>query len=150
MKRVLLVVGGGIAAYKAVELARLLKKRGVDIIDVSSGGLVPHAKIAVAPGYQVPFAARIRNEAGLPTAAVGAITSPAQAEAILTEGHADLVLLAREFLRAPYWPMQAAEALGAEISWVPQYARAAAHRPAFREPVARAELGELAAAVTGE
>ena len=132
---------------QSVELARVLKTRGVDMIDVSSGGLVPHAKIVAGPGYQVPFAHRIRNEAGIATAAVGAITDPHQAEAILREGSADLVLLARELLRAPYWPMQAAAALETEIPWVPQYARAAAHKPSLREPLAREELRELEAAV---
>ena len=89
-----------------------------------SGGLVPWQKIALGPGYQVPFAARIRREAGLATGAVGLITEPEQAETIIASGEADLVLLARELLRDPYWPRRAARALGADIDVPRQYARA--------------------------
>jgi 2,4-dienoyl-CoA reductase-like NADH-dependent reductase (Old Yellow Enzyme family) len=128
---------GGWTADESVALAGLLRAHGTDLVDVSSGGLVPHAKIPVGPGFQVPFAARLRNEAALPTAAVGMITDPHQANAIIAEGHADLVLLAREMLRDPYWPLHAAAALGESASWPPQYLRAAtAHAPA-RTAVAR-------------
>ncbi len=91
----------------------------------SSGGLVPGAKVPGAPGYQVGFASRIRREAGIATAAVGLITEPEQANAIIAEGDADLVLLARAMLRDPYWPVHAAAALGEEASWPKQYLRAA-------------------------
>ena len=107
-----------------MKLCSLLKADGIDLIDVSSGGLVPHAKIPVGPGYQVGFAERIKKEAGIATAAVGMITSAEQAEAIIKNGQADLVLLAREFLRDPYFPLHAAKALGKEIQWPKQYERA--------------------------
>jgi 2,4-dienoyl-CoA reductase-like NADH-dependent reductase (Old Yellow Enzyme family) len=115
---------GGWDLPQTVELARRFKERGVDLIDCSSGGAVPHAKIPAAPGYQVPFAEAVRREAGIATGAVGLITHPAQAEAIVAEGKADAVLLARELLRDPNWPLRAAQALGAEIAWPRQYARA--------------------------
>lgn len=117
---------GGWDVDEAVELCRGLRELGVDLVDVSSGGLVPRAKIPVAPGYQVPFAQRIRTEANIPTATVGLITEPAQAQSILTGDRADLVLLGRELLRNPRWPLRAAQELGAEIPWPAQYARAAA------------------------
>lgn len=101
-----------------------LKALGVDLVDASSGGLVPDAKIPVGPGYQVPFAAAIRKETGVATAAVGFITEPAQAEKIVASGEADAVLLARELLRDPYWPLRAARELGADVPWPKQYARA--------------------------
>jgi 2,4-dienoyl-CoA reductase-like NADH-dependent reductase (Old Yellow Enzyme family) len=92
---------------------------------VSSAGLSPDQKIEVGPGYQVPFAARIRAEAGVPTGAVGIITEPKQAEEILVSGEADVVLLARQLLREPYWPLRAAAELGVELDyWPPQYLRA--------------------------
>ena len=118
-------VEGGWTIEESVELARLLKTAGVDLIDCSSGGGVPHAKIPVGPGYQVPFAERIRREARLATAAVGMITQPAQADEIIRAGRADLVLLAREFLRDPNWPLRAARALGVKPPPEPpvQYAR---------------------------
>ena len=117
---------GGWDIGQSVELARRLKALGVDLIDCSSGGGVPKAKIPVGPGYQVPFAERIRREAGLATAAVGLITEPHQADAIIADGRADLVLLAREFLRDPFWPLHAARALGRKDALVPpiQYERA--------------------------
>jgi 2,4-dienoyl-CoA reductase-like NADH-dependent reductase (Old Yellow Enzyme family) len=99
---------------------------GVDLVDCSSGGNVPRAEIPLGPGYQVPFAARIRREAGLATAAVGLITGAAQAQGILEAGDADLVLLGRELLRNPRWPLAAAQALGVTVPWPRQYARAAA------------------------
>jgi 2,4-dienoyl-CoA reductase-like NADH-dependent reductase (Old Yellow Enzyme family) len=116
---------GGWDIDQSVQLAHLLRERGVDLIDVSSGGLVPNVKIPIGPGYQVPFAARIRREANIPTAAVGMITDPIQADAIIASGEADLVFLAREFLRDPYWPVHAAAALDEAASWPPQYLRAA-------------------------
>jgi 2,4-dienoyl-CoA reductase-like NADH-dependent reductase (Old Yellow Enzyme family) len=115
---------GGWDVEQSVELARRLKSLGVDAIDCSSGGNVEKAKIPVGPGYQVPFAERIRREAGLATAAVGMITAPAQAEQIVSAGQADLVLLARELLRDPYWPLRAARELGQAAPWPAQYLRA--------------------------
>ena len=111
---------------QSIELAKQLKKCGVDLVDCSSGGTTLTAKIPVGPGYQVPFAEAIRKEAGIATAAVGLITEPAQAEEILAGGKADLVLLARAELRDPYWPVHAAKALGAPEACKPavQYGRA--------------------------
>ena len=103
---------GGWDLEQSVELARQLKGLGVDVIDCSSGGNVEKAEIPVGPGYQVPFARRIRREAGIATAAVGMITAPAQADQIVRNGEADMVLLAREMLRDPYWPLHAARELG--------------------------------------
>jgi 2,4-dienoyl-CoA reductase-like NADH-dependent reductase (Old Yellow Enzyme family) len=119
-------VEGGWDIEQSVELARRLKTEGVDLIDCSSGGAVPDAKIPIAPGYQVPFAEKIRREAGVATAAVGFITEPKQADDIIRNGQADLTLLAREFLRDPYWPAHAAKALGHQDKLPPpvQYARA--------------------------
>jgi 2,4-dienoyl-CoA reductase-like NADH-dependent reductase (Old Yellow Enzyme family) len=127
-------VDGGLTIDDSVAFAKLLKQEGVDLIDVSSGGNDPRQKIEVGPGYQVPFAERIRREAGIATGAVGMITEPQQAEAILREGQADVVLLAREFLRDPYWPIHAAEALAAAISWPVQYERAASGKVDPRQP----------------
>jgi 2,4-dienoyl-CoA reductase-like NADH-dependent reductase (Old Yellow Enzyme family) len=115
---------GGWTDTDSVALARDLVEAGADLIDCSSGGVVPRADIPVAPGYQVPLAARVRAEAGVPTGAVGMITEPEQAEQILTDGHADLILLARELLRDPYWPGRAAAKLGDEPRWPVQYQRA--------------------------
>jgi 2,4-dienoyl-CoA reductase-like NADH-dependent reductase (Old Yellow Enzyme family) len=109
---------------QSVEFARACKNLGVDLIDCSSGGLVPGAKIEVGPGYQTPFAERIRREAEIATGAVGMITDAKQAEAILAEGKADAVIMARELLRDPYWPRRAAKELGVEIPVPKQYARA--------------------------
>ena len=117
-------VEGGWDIEQSISLARLLKPLGVDLIDCSSGGAVPHAVIPAEPGYQVPFADRIRREADVMTAAVGLITEPRQAETIIDEGKADLVLLARESLRDSYWPRRAALEVGAEIEVPKQYARA--------------------------
>jgi 2,4-dienoyl-CoA reductase-like NADH-dependent reductase (Old Yellow Enzyme family) len=114
---------GGWDIDECVELARWLRQDGVDLIDCSSGGNVPHAKIPVAPGYQVPFAARIRREAGIATGAVGLITDPQQADAILERGDADLILMARESLRDPYFPRRAAAQLGVTIQPPVQYQR---------------------------
>jgi 2,4-dienoyl-CoA reductase-like NADH-dependent reductase (Old Yellow Enzyme family) len=115
---------GGWDLPQSVELAKLLKKTGVDLIDVSSGGLVPNVRIPLGPGYQLPFAVAIRGEAGIATGGVGLITEPAQAETVLTNGQADLVFLAREFLRDPYWPRRAAKQLGVTIKPPVQYERA--------------------------
>lgn len=115
---------GGWDLESSVYLARHLKARGVDLIDCSSGGLVPHQKIPLEPGYQVPFAEAIRRETGLATAAVGLITGAVQAEAILSKGQADVICMAREFLRDPYFPLHAAHELGAPIPWPKQYERA--------------------------
>jgi 2,4-dienoyl-CoA reductase-like NADH-dependent reductase (Old Yellow Enzyme family) len=117
-------VEGGWDLEQSVVLARELREAGVDLVDCSTGGTVPAAKVPLAPGYQVPFAAAIRERAGVATGAVGMITEPAQAEAIVAGGQADLVLLAREMLRDPYWPLHAARALGAEVRWPDQYLRA--------------------------
>lgn len=108
----------------SVKLAGLLKAAGVDLIDVSSGGAVSHQKISVGPGYQVPFAERIRKEAGILTGAVGLITEAKQAETILEQEQADLILIARESLRNPNFPLMAAHELGAEATWPLQYERA--------------------------
>ena len=110
---------------ESVELARRLGPLGVDLIDCSSGGNAPHLKIPLASGYQTPFAARLRREAGIRTAAVGMITSAAQADHIISTGQADLALLAREMLRDPYFPLRAARELGRTIAWPKQYLRSA-------------------------
>jgi 2,4-dienoyl-CoA reductase-like NADH-dependent reductase (Old Yellow Enzyme family) len=118
-------VEGGWDIGQSVELARRLGPLDVDLIDCSSGGLVPGARVPSAPGYQVQFAARIRHEADIPTGAVGLITNAEQANAIVADGQADVVLLARQLLRDPYWPLRAAKALGVSARWPPQYLRAA-------------------------
>jgi 2,4-dienoyl-CoA reductase-like NADH-dependent reductase (Old Yellow Enzyme family) len=116
---------GGWDIEQSVELVRQLGPLGVDLIDCSSGGSVPSARMPIGPGYQTPFAERIRRETGVATGAVGMITSPAQADHIIRTGQADLVLLARELLRDPYWPLRAARELGQKVSWPVQYLRAA-------------------------
>jgi 2,4-dienoyl-CoA reductase-like NADH-dependent reductase (Old Yellow Enzyme family) len=118
-------VEGGWDVEQSVLFSRWLKERGVDLIDCSSGGLVPGARIPVAPGYQVGFAERIRREASVATGAVGLITEPEQAEEIIVSGKADAVFLARAELRDPYWPLHAAKQLGAQAPWPVQYGRAA-------------------------
>jgi 2,4-dienoyl-CoA reductase-like NADH-dependent reductase (Old Yellow Enzyme family) len=118
-------VEGGWNADESVALCRFFAEHGVDLVDVSSGGMVPDAKIPVGPGFQVEFARRIRRETKLPTAAVGLITDAAQANSIVEKGDADLVLLARELLRNPYWPLHAAAALGQPVGWPAPYLRAA-------------------------
>ena len=115
---------GGWDLPQTIALAKILKTRGVDLLDCSSGGTLPQAKIPAGPGFQVPFAEAVRREAGLATGAVGLITQPDQAEKIVAEGRADVILLARQFLRDPYWPLHAARALGATIAWPVQYQRA--------------------------
>jgi 2,4-dienoyl-CoA reductase-like NADH-dependent reductase (Old Yellow Enzyme family) len=114
---------GGWDIEDAVALAAALQKGGCDFIDVSGGGLVPWQKIPLGPGYQVPLAARIRQEVGIATMAVGMITQPRQAEEIIARGQADLVALARGMLYDPRWTWHAAEELGAEITYPPQYRR---------------------------
>jgi len=115
---------GGWDLDQSVELSKAFKKIGVDFVDCSSGGLVSYAKIPARPGYQVRFAQEIKRNADIATGAVGIITQPNQAEQILVTNQADAVLLAREFLRDPYWPLHAAKALGDDIKWPVQYQRA--------------------------
>jgi 2,4-dienoyl-CoA reductase-like NADH-dependent reductase (Old Yellow Enzyme family) len=117
-------VAGGWDIDECVALARWLKTDGVDLIDCSSGGAAAHAKIPVGPGYQVPFAARIRREAAIATGAVGMITTAVQAQEILERGDADIIIMAREFLRDPYFPRRAAKELGVQIQPPLQYQRA--------------------------
>jgi 2,4-dienoyl-CoA reductase-like NADH-dependent reductase (Old Yellow Enzyme family) len=115
---------GGWDIEQSVELAKRLKEIGVDLIDASSGGTLPRVRIPVGPGYQVPFARRIRQEAGIRTGAVGMITEPLQAEEILRDGDADLIFLARELLRNPYWVQKAQRELGLPVAFPVQYERA--------------------------
>ena len=115
---------GGWTVEDSVALAKILAPLGVDLFDCSSGGNVSGARIPLGPGYQVGFAERIRRHAGMLTGAVGMITDPAQADQIVRTGQADLVFLARQFLREPYWPLIAARALGQDIQWPVQYERA--------------------------
>ena len=115
---------GGWDPDESVRLSSILKEKGVDLMDVSSGGLVHYQKIPVGPGYQTPFSERIRKETGILTGAVGLITKPAQAEEIISSGKADMILIARESLRNPNFPLTAARELHADISWPPQYERA--------------------------
>jgi 2,4-dienoyl-CoA reductase-like NADH-dependent reductase (Old Yellow Enzyme family) len=117
-------VEGGWDFEQSLQLCHRFKQAGIDLIDCSSGGLVPNAKIPVGPGYQTPFSAAIRRGVGIATGAVGLILEPAQAEQILATGQADAVFLAREMLRDPYWPFRAATALGVNAQWPPQYERA--------------------------
>jgi 2,4-dienoyl-CoA reductase-like NADH-dependent reductase (Old Yellow Enzyme family) len=139
-------VPGGWDIDQSVALAELLGPLGVDLIDCSSGGIVPGAQIPLGPGYQVPFAYTIRQQTGILTGAVGMITSAAQADAILGEGKADVVILAREFLRNPYWPLSVARELGFPVSWPVQYLRAAPDgtppREAIRLPSGASTLAE--------
>ncbi|GAC1438544.1 MAG: NADH:flavin oxidoreductase/NADH oxidase [Sediminibacterium sp.] len=115
---------GGWNIDESVQLAFLLKEKGIDLVDCSSGGGVRHQKIALSPGYQIPFAERIRKETGMLTGAVGLITDAQQAEEILHKEQADVVIMAREMLRDPYFAFHAAHALGQDITWPPQYERA--------------------------
>ncbi|MBF0594141.1 MAG: NADH:flavin oxidoreductase/NADH oxidase [Candidatus Omnitrophica bacterium] len=108
----------------SVALSRILKDEGVDLVDCSSGAVVPYAKIPATPGFQVPFAEMIRKETGILTGAVGLITSSVQAEAILQAGQADFILVGRQFLRDPYWPLRAAQELNLKGLWPFQYGRA--------------------------
>ena len=117
-------VEGGWTPDDSVALAKMVRPLGVDLIDCSSGGIAPGVKIPLSPGYQVPFARKVRNEGGIPTGTVGMITEATQAERILAEGSADLILMARQFLRDPYVPLHAAKELGEELEWAVQYVRA--------------------------
>jgi 2,4-dienoyl-CoA reductase-like NADH-dependent reductase (Old Yellow Enzyme family) len=114
---------GGWDLEQSIQFSRLLKGIGVDLVDCSSGGLVPNAKIPVGPGFQVPFAESIRSETGIATGAVGMITAAEQAEEIVASGKADVVFLARAMIRDPYWALHAAKALGVDVPWPPQYTR---------------------------
>lgn len=126
---------GGWDAEQSVALAKILRGHRVDLMDISSGGLVPYAKIPAGPGFQTPFAEQIRREAGMPTGTVGFITGAAQADQIIRTGQADIVLLAREFLRNPYWPLEAAVEVHQQIAWPKQYLRAAAAGTAQRNGI---------------
>jgi 2,4-dienoyl-CoA reductase-like NADH-dependent reductase (Old Yellow Enzyme family) len=126
---------GGWDLPQSVRLAALLRDRGVDLIDVSSGGNVLGAAMTLGPGYQTPFSEAIRTQTGILTGAVGMITDPAQAAHILRTGQADLIFIAREFLRDPYWPLHAAAALSESVSWPVQYLRAAPPKSPVRTPV---------------
>jgi 2,4-dienoyl-CoA reductase-like NADH-dependent reductase (Old Yellow Enzyme family) len=128
-------VEGGWTIEESVRLAGELKAMGVDLVDCSSGGNALHAKIPVGAGYQTQFAERIRRETGVLTGAVGMITSSEQAEHIVRTGQADAVIMAREFLRDPYWPLRAARELEQPIAWPVQYLRAAPKGAQPREPV---------------
>ena len=139
-------VEGGWDIEQAVELARSLSTLGVDLVDCSSGGNVADARIPMGPGYQVGFAERIRRDAGILTGAVGMITEVPQADEIIRRGQADLVLLAREMLRDPYWPLHAAAQLGKSISWPAQYLRAAPSGTAARQPAEDLEPAQTAEA----
>ena len=127
-------VDGGWDPDQSVELARALAPMGVDFIDCSSGGNAASAVIPIGSGYQVPFAERIRREAGVPTGAVGLITGSSQADHIVATGQADAVLLARELLRDPYFPLRAARELGQDVTWPAQYLRAAPRGAKARVP----------------
>jgi 2,4-dienoyl-CoA reductase-like NADH-dependent reductase (Old Yellow Enzyme family) len=115
---------GGWDLQDSIRFSRLLRETGVDLIDCSSGGVIPGVKIPVGPGYQVPFAAAVRNEAGIATGAVGMISEARQSEQIVASGEADAVFLARAMLRDPYWPIHAAKELGVDLPWPAQYQRA--------------------------
>lgn len=117
-------VEGGWDLAGSIELVQQLKAIGIDLIDVSSGGLIPDAVMPVAPGFQTPFAASVRRETGMPVSTVGLITDAVQAEHVLVTEQADAVSIGRELLRNPYWPLHAAKALAEDISWPPQYQRA--------------------------
>jgi len=127
-------VDGGWDIQQSIQLAGQLKQLGVDLIDCSSGGNVAQANIPVGPGYQTTFAEQVRQQAKIMTGAVGMITSPVQAEHVIATGQADAVIMAREFLRDPYWPLRAARELGQTISWPVQYLRAAPQGANSRVP----------------
>ncbi|BCW41057.1 oxidoreductase [Arthrobacter sp. StoSoilB3] len=115
---------GGVEVGDSTRLARAAAERGVDLVDVSSGGAVAHQKIRAVPGYQAGFAEQVKRDAGVPTAAVGLLTSPTQVEDIVANGRADAVFMARAALRDPHWWLRAAYGLGYDLPWVPQYQRA--------------------------
>ncbi|MHB8541313.1 MAG: NADH:flavin oxidoreductase/NADH oxidase [Candidatus Acidiferrales bacterium] len=141
---------GGWDVEQSIELARRVKTLGVDLIDCSSGGTVPGVKIPVGAGYQTGFAERIRREADILTGTVGMITEPVQADHIIRTGQADIVVLAREMLRNPYWPLRAARELGQDASWPAQYLRAAPQKSPMREPAERAVEKKSAVAETAQ
>ena len=116
-------VAGGWTEDDSVALAKILKQQGVDLIDCSSGGNSPEQKIPLAPMYQVPFAQKLKKETGILTGAVGLITTAAQAEQILTDEQADLIILARQLLRDPYFPLHAAKETGGDVAWPVQYVK---------------------------
>ena len=115
---------GGWNADESVQLAHILKEKGIDLIDVSTGGLAAHQQIPVGPAYQLPFASRIKLETGILTGTVGMITNSVQAETILVNGDADMIIMAREILRNPYFPLEAARDLKENVAWPVQYERA--------------------------
>ena len=117
-------VDGGWDLEQSIELMKILKEAGVDLVDVSTGGNVAGVKIPVGPGYQVPMATAIKEQTGILTSTVGLITDPVQAEEILSSGQADAISLGRAFLRNPRWPLFAAETLGDVIEWPKQLERA--------------------------
>jgi 2,4-dienoyl-CoA reductase-like NADH-dependent reductase (Old Yellow Enzyme family) len=135
---------GGWDIDESVALSKVLKAHKVAMVDVSSGGMTPNAVMPLGPGYQTSFAERIRREAEISTGSVGMITAAAQAEHILRTGQADAVLLARELLREPYWPLHAAHELGDVTSWPPQYLRAASYGSTERKPIATSSVPETA------
>ena len=121
-------VEGGLDLAQSIQVSKWLKEIGVDLIDCSSGAVVPNESAPIGPGYQVPFAREIRKQAGIATAAVGLITEPTQAEEILADGSADLIFMARALLRDPYWAAKASEVLEDQPQWPVQYARAVARK----------------------
>lgn len=125
---------GGWTPDETVELSRRLRALGVDLIDISTGGMVATASMPIGPGYQTSFAARVRNEAGIASSAVGLITSAQQADHIIRTGQADMVMLARELLRDPHWPLRAAQALGHATAWPRQYLRSAPQGSIAQQP----------------
>jgi len=136
---------GGWDIEQAVELAKQLKPLGVDLVDCSSAGLVHDQKIIVGPAFQVPFAERIRRDAGVLTGAVGLIETKEQVSEILANNRADLVFMAREFLRDPYWPLRTARELKQKISWPAQYLREAPPDSPARKPTEAAAVQEKSA-----
>lgn len=117
-------VDGNWTEDDSIKLANILKEKTVDLIDCSTGGNIPHVKIPLVPMYQVPFAEQVKKQSGVLTGAVGLITTPQETNDIIESGKADVVLLARELLRDPYFPLRAAHELNKEISWPKQYERA--------------------------
>ena len=117
-------VEGGWTLEESIEFSRRLAAVGIDLVDCSSGGQTPDARIPAGPGFQVPFSAAIRSQVGLATGAVGFLTGAEQAEQMVATGQADAVLLGREFLRDPYWPLHAARVLRVDVAWPKQYQRA--------------------------
>jgi 2,4-dienoyl-CoA reductase-like NADH-dependent reductase (Old Yellow Enzyme family) len=144
-------IEGGWDLDQSIALAAQIGPLGVDLVDCSSGGITPaaNAKVQAGPNYQVPFAGAIRRETGILTGAIGMITSASQADAILREGHADVIEMAREFLREPYWPLHAAHHEGFSVPWPVQYLRAAPPGTPPREPMESRETPRRASARSG-